>query len=435
MLAVMFRILFFALIISTATAGLKDKVSQRERSESFGFLPSDAKSSRSSPVVVRLQRVEAHGVHLYVGRLSIGGPNPQDLQVLFDTASGNVLLPHQACKSEACKEHKRYSPWRSATSMDIQIDGSPVQDGNRLAKGTVTRDALNVDFTQSDLGDGTAQAVLVRDTVCLGDTGAFKACSEVDVLAALKMDDVPFKKMPNDGIVGLGLSGLSGETHASIFHKLLTESNLNRADMLPQFGISFGAGSGELFLGGHDESRLGGPLQWFPVLHPEDGFWEVAIKEVRVGQEVVDACMHGCRGIIDTGASLLGVQANNYDKFRSTLAEAASPGPAGGCIGSDLEFDLGGMALTFRPVDYTGQACAPQLGSLNLTGMDVDVNSVYAFGETMLRRYYTAFDWKGKRLGFAPAAQRLVRLKKGQVTTKPKKSPVVPSEELINVFL
>eukprot|EP00933_Yihiella_yeosuensis_P048415 TRINITY_DN445_c0_g1_i2.p1 TRINITY_DN445_c0_g1~~TRINITY_DN445_c0_g1_i2.p1 ORF type:complete len:428 (-),score=85.33 TRINITY_DN445_c0_g1_i2:107-1390(-) len=427
MLAAMFRILSIAAIVSLATAGLRGKGAQH----SDGFLPSDAKTSRSSPVVVSLQRVESHGVHLYVGRLSIGGPNPQDLQVLFDTASGNVLLPHSSCKSATCKEHRRYSPWKSATSTDIELDGSPVQKGHRLARGTVTRDALNVDFTQSDLGDGTAQAVLVRDTVCLGDTGAFKACSEVDVLAALKMDDVPFRNMPNDGIVGLGLSGLSGETHASIFLKLLTESNLNKADMLPQFGISFGAGSGELFLGGHDESRLGGPLQWFPVLHPEDGFWEVAIKEVRVGQEVVDACAHGCRGIIDTGASLLGVQANNYENIRSALASAASPGIAGGCVGSDLEFDLGGMALTFRPVDYTGQACAPQLGSLNLTDMDVNVNSVYAFGETMLRRYYTAFDWKGKRLGFAPAAQRRVGLN-GQA---PKPKRVMPSEELINVFL
>eukprot|EP00933_Yihiella_yeosuensis_P080763 TRINITY_DN94243_c0_g1_i1.p1 TRINITY_DN94243_c0_g1~~TRINITY_DN94243_c0_g1_i1.p1 ORF type:complete len:431 (-),score=73.14 TRINITY_DN94243_c0_g1_i1:141-1433(-) len=428
--ALMFRIFFIA-FLGVADAGLSDKVKSRG---SDGYLPADAKSSSSSPIIVRLQRVESYGIHSYVGRLRIGEPEPQELQVLFDTASGHVLLPHQACKDAACKSHRRYSPWRSSTSKDIQLDGSPVQPGHRLARGSVTRDALNVDFTQADLGDGTSQAVLVRDQVCLGDTGAFKACSEVDVLAALKMDDMPFGKMPNDGIVGLGLSGLSGETQASIFHKLLTDSNLNKADMLPQFGISFGAGSGELFLGGHDESRLAGPLQWFSVLHPEDGFWEVEIKEVRVGEHVVDSCDHGCRGIVDTGASLLGVGSTNYDSFKNTLADAVSPGIAGGCVGSDLEFDLGGMALTFRPSDYTGARCVPQLGSLNLTDMSVNVNSVYTFGETMLRRYYTAFDWKLKRIGFAPAAKRLVRLDgRGSQTQRPK--PLPPPEQLINVFL
>ena len=40
----------------------------------------------------------------------------------------------------------------------------------------------------------------------------------------------------------------------------------------------------------------------------QDGFWEVAIQSVRLGNLTVHACAapHGCRGIIDTGASRLG---------------------------------------------------------------------------------------------------------------------------------
>lgn len=375
------------------SAGLADKVKQRAEDPAVS---TDA--TESSPIVVRLQRVESMGVHLYLGRISIGEPSPQELQVLFDTASGHILVPHQSCQSWACKNHRRYSPWRSRTSMDINQDGSPVQRGNRLAKGNVTRDAVEVEFTQADLGTGAAKAVLVRDKVCLE-----QACTEADVLGAIELADQPFGMMPADGIVGLGMSGLSSEQGSNIFNQLVKNDAV-----LPQFGISFGAGSGELFLGGHDPARLAAPLQWFPVLHPEDGFWEVAIQAVRLGNTVVDSCSDGCRGIVDTGASLLGVQQVNFEKVKETLTKGASPGPKGGCIAADLEFDLGPMTLRFRPEDYLGVACAPQVGPLDLDAKEF--KGVYSFGETMLRRYYTAFDWKEKKIGFAPAAKRLVRL-------------------------
>ena len=35
----------------------------------------------------------------------------------------------------------------------------------------------------------------------------------------------------------------------------------------------------------------------------QDGFWEVAVKAVRLGNRTLDHCANGCRGIIDTGAS------------------------------------------------------------------------------------------------------------------------------------
>merc|ERR1719507_2434929 len=37
----------------------------------------------------------------YMGEVSIGQP-PQALRVMFDTASGNVLLPHRGCMNATC---------------------------------------------------------------------------------------------------------------------------------------------------------------------------------------------------------------------------------------------------------------------------------------------------------------------------------------------
>ena len=124
----------------------------------------------SEPLVVRLQRVEGlHSSHFYVGRLALGQPKPQELQVLFDTASGHLLVPHSACESQACRKHKRYSPFLSATAVDVNSNGKRVKEKQRLVRGKTKRDAVMVEFTQADLGEGAARAVLVHDDGLPGD--------------------------------------------------------------------------------------------------------------------------------------------------------------------------------------------------------------------------------------------------------------------------
>jgi len=275
-----------------------------------------------------------------------------------------------------------------------------VQPGHRLARGRVSRDVSTLGFTESDLGEGDAKAVLVRDSLCVGSDGATgggsRACVDLGMLAALSLQDVPFRAMPNDGIVGLGLESLAAGAICSFFGRLLEGSR----NVLPQFGIAFGAESGELHLGGHDATRLASPLQWFPVDHPQDGYWQVAIRAVRVGNVTVDNCSRGCHGIVDTGVSRLGVQASNLPRLQAALTSALSR--LGGCRGPALTFDLGSMVLTLGPQDYTDSDCAPQLGPLSLD--EPQFKGVYTFGETVLRRYYAAFDWEKRELGFAPLA-------------------------------
>jgi hypothetical protein len=354
----------------------------------------------SSHLVVPLKRVHARAIgnvdaSFYVGSVFVGQP-PQELKVIFDTSSGHVLLPHRACSQPACLEHHRYSPWASATSMDIDANGTLVQAGHRLAVGKVSRAAVEVTFTQADLGEGTTKSVLVRDHVCLssgtGQSGA--SCADVAILAAVRMEDVPFRGMPNDGIVGLGLEGLTASHLSSFVSGMLGAST----SMLPQFGVSFRADGGEIHFGGHDTTKFVGPLHWFPVDHPNDGYWQVAISAVRVGGVVVDTCQSGCHGIVDTSASRLGVQASNLFRLKAALSSRLVA--LHGCRGPELEFDLGGFAVKLQAEDYTDEHCTPLLGALNLT--EPEFVGVYAFGEVVLRRYYAAFDWQHKRLGFAP---------------------------------
>mmetsp|Transcript_106615 Transcript_106615/g.344013 ORF Transcript_106615/g.344013 Transcript_106615/m.344013 type:complete len:429 (+) Transcript_106615:83-1369(+) len=380
-------------------AALRRQVARAESLDLPGAAPP------SGPVVVRLRRVEARrvpgrpvhsGEAFYVGNVSVGQP-PQQLEVLFDTASGHLLLPHRACKSRACREHRRYSPWESSTAVDVNPDGGAVQKGARLARGPVMRTVVTVGFTQADLGDGNARGVLVRDDVCLGSaTGRGQACASLAVLAALNMDDEPFSAMPHDGILGLALEGLAAGALSSFYERLMDHSH----QLLPQFGLSLGAEGGEICFGGHDRSRLAAPLRWFAVERPGEGFWQVRIHAVRVGNATVDACQAGCRGIIDTGSSSLGTQADRVQRLLPRLRSA--PAPGGGCQGPDLELDLGGFSLALTAGDYSDAACEPELGTLGLE--KPEFTGVYALGTSVLRHYYTVFDWAAARVGFAPAA-------------------------------
>merc|ERR1719384_1863080 len=68
----------------------------------------------------------------YYGQVSVGSP-PQSFLVVFDTGSGNLLLPSKECSSDACTGHKRYDASVSATALQVafadQPDSAPAADG------------------------------------------------------------------------------------------------------------------------------------------------------------------------------------------------------------------------------------------------------------------------------------------------------------------
>jgi len=202
---------------------------------------------------------------------------------------------------------------------------------------------------------------------------------------------------PHDGIVGLGLPSLAA-TPSKSFINILTNVSVG----LPhQFGLYFGATEGEIYFGGYNAEYLAAPLQWFPVVDPDMGYWQVAIRSVRVGNITVDACVDGCRAIVDTSVARVGVQATRLAKLRRSLTSSFVSGT---CQGPELEFDLGGLLVKLRPEDYADAHCEPDLGPLDIK--ESELHGVYAFGEAVLHEYYAVFDWGQHRMGFAPATER-----------------------------
>jgi len=356
----------------------------------------------------------------YVGVLSAGTP-AQKFRVAFDTASGQVFLPSSSCQSQPCIEHFRYAPESSASAVDINADGEPVlatQDNHTLG-GVIRRDAISIGLSAMDIGDGQATGDLIRDEICLGGSTDHsdeqRVCAVLGVVAGTELTNTPFRELPQDGIVGLGLAGLSVSPTFNLIGNLA-----EGPDGLPmKFGFFLGEQIGELALGGHNSERIAGPLTWVQVQRPEDGYWQIHLQAIHIGNHTLGACSAGsCSGIIDSCASGIGVPRTLFSELESALREGSGAAP-GNCGGPDLVLELeGGKLLTLHPQDYHrsdsstsggsggGGSSSMACGVLNLSPVDLpeSFGESFILGEPLLRRYYTAFEVDPPRVGFGLAA-------------------------------
>lgn len=338
--------------------------------------------------------------------------------VFFDTGSGQVILDSTRCSAPACLKHHQYSPDRSGANF-VNANGQAVEPGTEGDLATIGLDS-------SDTEPGIVQGRFVRDLVCLGTERSMgsrmDACAEVIVVAATNMTNQPFLDAPFDGIVGLGLEGLSVNSDYNFFGQLSSIEGLQ-----PQFALfvpnQAEGGRAEISFGGYRPERLAGPLQWVPVAEPEAGFWQVAVQLVRIGNRELNICKDGaCRGMVDSSSSHLGVP----EEIGAELQEAMGLARGDCSTGPELQLVLeGGVTLTLTVREYADAAaggdCRPLLhplrasetaGARHVGEQDrrdgTQLTRTFILGEPVLRRYYAVFDWSAKRLGFGLAATGLL---------------------------
>merc|ERR1740139_611993 len=127
----------------------------------------------------------------------------QTFTVVFDTGSGNLMIPSTYCRSQACTMHKRYSRKASTTAQDIQADGSASVKGS-------PRDQITVTF-----GTGEIKGVFLKDDVCIGSL-----CTSVNFVAATSETTEPFSSFKFDGVLGLALPEMAQGPEFSVMEKL-----------------------------------------------------------------------------------------------------------------------------------------------------------------------------------------------------------------------
>lgn len=391
----------------------------------------------SSPYIVKLDRQSRQGLTsngadltVYTATLHLGeakpGRKPQELRVVFDLSSGQVVLPSKECRDVTCLKHNRYNKWASQTAQDINGDGMPVHPTKALVNALETeevggRDGLEIGVELVDLGPGEVKGEMVKDKVCLSTEHGEMKCSMLAIVAAKSMSDLPFRVLPNDGIVGLGMDGVSLSPQFSFLKHFLVD-RLGGRNVAQQFGLFLGGSTGgEIAFGGYDAKRVESPIVWVPVTNPEQGFWQMEILAVRLGNQTLDVCNNaegGCRGIVDTGASQLSVPAIMASPLEEVLRTSLI-GASGRDGSTDLQLVFDGATVTIPAASYAGgpgclnnpAACRPMLARHHIA--DPIGRGVFVLGDSVLRPYYTVFDLQAKRIGFGTASGASAAMKAG----------------------
>jgi len=370
--------------------------------------------------VVRNNKIVSYKT-AYFGKVFLGLPAQQSFTVVFDTGSGHLFLPSAQCTTETCMKHQRYNRSASASAVDIDHHGQEVAANARV------RDQVNIAY-----GTGEVTGAFVRETICLADhsgdvaTEQSKECVQIRVITATELTKEPFNTFEFDGVLGLGLASLAVDPEFSFFGQLSKLNSLPE-DSFGYFLSRSDAVASEISFGGHDARRMASELEWVPVHKPELGFWQVRVKSVSVAGEALPLCEEGdCIAIADTGTSLIGAPRQASQRLHWLLARKVPDNPTEiDCRtfpGPDLIFELegagGSVNITVGPEDYSRATAMRVLQSKTNSSqvicraslLPVDEDEVlgpkaWILGEPVLRKYYTAYDWRQQRIGWALAAQ------------------------------
>lgn len=396
----------------------------------------------------------------YSGKVSIGGPTAQEFSVVFDTGSGHVVLPSLDCEDKVCLQHQRYNISKSPKAWPVNSDGEKVPDDEECDQVTI------------GYGTGQVTGEFVHENVCLGPAQSQQllpaiskekkddsVCTTMNMVVAVEMSAQPFDSFKFDGIFGLGLESLALSSQFSFFSQFSMRSSKKS-----RFGFFLSAGEdgeqSEIAVGGHNADRVIGPLVWAPVAAPKLGFWNIKIRSVKIGDvEIADCKKGGCKGILDTGTSHLGVPSHAMQTVTNLLTKDVNG--AADCrsvAAPSMSIDINGFTITLGPEDYmqnspstdlvpasTTPAAAQELPSQGLVAvqdsasgssqslalpdsstthcqprvMPVDMKkplgpNLFILGEPVLHRYYTVYDWHSKQVGFGLSNSRRNRLAGGE---------------------
>lgn len=206
---------------------------------------------------------------LYVGELYFGTPARKHT-LIFDTGSGNTVLPQVGCESLGCLGKNLYN--RSASSTSSVVDDSSLQ---KFRSGKII----------IKYGDGELSGSFIQDRACLG---VEHQCMMLNIVQAQRMSTNPFGLFSFDGVLGLGLGTLSASRNFSFVQQLMDHN----PGMLGQLSIFLGSDGRDnsITLGGYDDKRALEKPKWASVIRPESGYWQVVVEAFSVSGIPFDYC-------------------------------------------------------------------------------------------------------------------------------------------------
>lgn len=316
----------------------------------------------------------------YYGKVDIGSPR-QSFTVVFDTGSGNLMVPSTYCQSHACTMHKRFNRKMSATAEDIEADGS-------LSRKGALRDQITVTF-----GTGEISGVFIQDDVCIGSL-----CSNVHFVGATDETEDPFSSFNFDGVLGLALTPMAQGPDFSLMDHL-TKAKALRNPIFSVFLSDSDMEASEITFGDVKSEHMASSMFWSPV-SKDTGYWQVQIEDITINNKRQNLCAQ-CQVAVDTGTSQLAGPTDVINDLSKRLDVKSD------CSNYDKLPDLGFVVeeniMNLKPQDYVDKG--PDGCEVSLMPLDVPPPNgpLFIFGDPFLRKYYTSYDMENKKVGFATA--------------------------------
>lgn len=347
----------------------------------------EAQVQQASRAKVQLRSVLASEVGIvhkteYWGKIFVGTP-PKEFSVIFDTGSGNLILPSAKCTSIPCNSHTKYDPHDSKTSLQVGKRGVSLQE-NPQQTGEAT-----ISF-----GTGRIHGQFYNDQLCLGQA---VSCYKANFIGTDYESEMPFDQCQFDGIMGMGFKDLSMGAGFNLIDDVVSQHSLPH-NQFSVFLRDHDEGS-EISFGGYKKSQAASDILWAPVTR--ESYWQIAIDDVTFNNEKTGLCSD-CQVAVDTGTSMLAGPSEVVEQLEAKLDLKMD------CSNFHslplLGFTFGGKVLNLEPNDYIdnsgGRVC-----SLALMTLDVPPpkGPLFIFGDPFLRRFLTIYDRDGPRVGFAVA--------------------------------
>jgi len=288
--------------------------------------------------------------------------------------------------------------------------------------------------------ENTSWAERVAGSTWASPEGLEPGCVMLRFLAATSLSEDPFINFNFDGVLGMGLQGLSQTPEFNfmgIISQMIPDHGCQRSNT---FGVFLADGvieDSEIALGGWNQQHVSEELSWAPVHDQEIGHWIINVRGLRVGNEKLDFCDDGtCKAAVDTGTALLAVPPKIFRELFEELRH--SPPPSGHCQGAgpQLHIELEHFTVTLGPKEYsqvrktnrtysptyrlpddedrnatrhqrktrTDLRCFPLLMTLEMPAPLGP--KLFILGEPVLRKYYSVYDGERKRVGFGRAFHR-----------------------------
>ncbi|XP_069800968.1 renin [Dendropsophus ebraccatus] len=320
----------------------------------------------------------------YFGEISIGSPS-QTFKVVFDTGSANLWVPSSHCSPlySACASHNRY-------------------DSSKSRSYTVNGTGFSIQYES-----GGVRGFLSQDVVSVAGISVVQVFAEATALPAF-----PFIFARFDGVLGMGFPTQAIDNITPVFDRILSQKILQEEVFSVYYSRQYKDShlnpGGEIIFGGSDPNYYTGSFEYLNL--KKHGYWHINMKGVSVGAEVL-FCKEGCTAAIDTGAAYItgpagsvsvlmkaiGAMQQNEGEFTVDCDQISQLPDISFHMGGN-EYTLKGEAYILRQLQFGEEVCY-----VAFCGLDIPppTGPLWILGATFIGQYYTEFDRRNNRIGFA----------------------------------